>query len=286
MNQLRKASVLLCIAMLLFQHSLFTDKALASSEVGVLINGQALNFDQPPIIESGRVLVPMRAIFETLGADVQWEGKTQTITAKKETLSIKLQIDKKDALINGKTSKLDVPAKIVNNRTLVPLRFISESFGATVEWTAKERLVVIQIDGIEVPKQKSEPKPSGSTAQQVASKMVADYGFVSSGENNAYYNAYGTSNSGRYQILLRADHNGYKFLIDVRDWKDGTPEYDKIPPRVSAMLKMILPTGHSQVYNIVDQGYNGDLSGVGKSMQIDGYTVTVTGNDYPTIKVK
>lgn len=123
--------------------------AFASDQSGikVKINDQALYFDVNPVIDSGRTLVPVRGIFETMGADVQWNAQTRTVLATKGGTQVKLQIDDINAYVNDVLTPLDVPAKIVDGRTMVPVRFISESFGATVGWDSKTSSVLIQDAG-------------------------------------------------------------------------------------------------------------------------------------------
>jgi competence protein ComEC len=117
--------------------------ANAERDISVLLNDQQIVFDQPPIIESGRTLVPLRAIFEALGATVEWMPETRTVVSTKESTSVRLQIDSVNAFINSKETTLDVPAQIVNGRTLVPLRFVGESFGLDVGWLGEIRQVVL-----------------------------------------------------------------------------------------------------------------------------------------------
>lgn len=108
----------------------------------IKVNGENLQMDVAPLIENGRTLVPMRAIFETLGAVVSWNPAAQKVTAVKGTMEISLVIGGA-AVVNGQTVQLDVPAKIVQGRTVVPLRFISESLGARVQWLGESRTVLI-----------------------------------------------------------------------------------------------------------------------------------------------
>lgn len=112
-------------------------------EVRVGYNGLFIDFDQPPIIENGRTLVPMRKIFETLGATVNWDGETQTITSTKGDTTIVLTVGNTTAYKNGEPIELDVPAKIINGRTLVPVRFIGESLDMVVEWHEYDRIVAL-----------------------------------------------------------------------------------------------------------------------------------------------
>jgi hypothetical protein len=123
--------------------SLSSSFSSASSPIKVQVDQHALSFDQPPIEKNGRVLVPLRAIFETLGAKVGWDAKTQTVTATKGDKVITLKIGSRVAKINGSTKNLDQAALEMNGRTLVPVRFISESLGEIVNWDDKMQTVII-----------------------------------------------------------------------------------------------------------------------------------------------
>lgn len=107
----------------------------------VSYNGKKIEFDQIPVIEGGRTLVPLRAIFEKIGATIEWDDKTKTVTAIKGDTKIKLTINNKTATKNGETVTLDVPAKIINGRTLVPVRFVADCFGVDVKWDETSRRV-------------------------------------------------------------------------------------------------------------------------------------------------
>lgn len=137
----------------------------ADDEIKVLVDGNQLEFDVAPVIEDGRTLVPMRAIFEALGADVDWNESSKTITAKTDSKTLMITIGENrlgviekvavsqetkidedntgytEALI--RSIPLDVPAKIVDGRTLVPIRAVSEGLDADVAWNAEEKIVSI-----------------------------------------------------------------------------------------------------------------------------------------------
>ena len=112
-------------------------------KVKVFLNGKRIRFDQPPIIQNGRTLVPLRAIFEAMNATVSWDDKTKTVTAKKGDTTIVMTIGNKTMKKNGVAIELDVPPQIVNGRTLVPARAVAESFGAKVDWDGSTRTVTI-----------------------------------------------------------------------------------------------------------------------------------------------
>ncbi|MGE5390823.1 MAG: copper amine oxidase N-terminal domain-containing protein [Deltaproteobacteria bacterium] len=109
----------------------------------VFVNGQQLNFNVAPVVVQGRTLVPLRAIFESLGAQVSWDNATRTVTATKNGVVIELPVGQTQATRNGQPVTLDVPATIVQGSTMVPARFVSESLGATVKWDSNTRSVII-----------------------------------------------------------------------------------------------------------------------------------------------
>jgi len=95
------------------------------------------------VIEEGRTLVPLRAIFEKLGAEVSWNGDTRTVKAVKGDIQVELTVDDVKAKKNGEIVELDVPAKIVGGRTLVPVRFVSDCFDVHVDWDETMKQVVL-----------------------------------------------------------------------------------------------------------------------------------------------
>ncbi len=115
--------------------------------VTVVLDGQTLQFPtQDPVIVDDRTLVPMRTIFEALGAEVGWreENGVQTITATTEDTVIEMTINSQEFYVNGERKELDVPAQLMNDKTMVPLRAISESLGCLVGWDQDAKTVVIQ----------------------------------------------------------------------------------------------------------------------------------------------
>lgn len=111
--------------------------------IQVKLNGTYLSMDVPPTIIDGRTLVPLRVIFEALNAQVAWDNNTKTVTGSKGNTTVVLKINSKTAQVNGKNTLLDVPATIVDGRTMVPARFIAESLGKKVGWAENLRTVLI-----------------------------------------------------------------------------------------------------------------------------------------------
>lgn len=111
--------------------------------ITVLYEGQEIAFDVQPAMINDTTMVPMRAIFETLGAKVEWDDETQTITAKRRGDTIVMQIGSNQMTVNDDAVTLDVSPQLVDERTLVPVRTVSESFKADVEWSEDEKTVSI-----------------------------------------------------------------------------------------------------------------------------------------------
>ncbi len=114
-----------------------------SIEIKVTLDGKRLPFDQAPVIVNGRTLVPLRAIFEALGATVSWNDSTKTVTANKQNTTVSLTINESDMYINNKTISLDVAPALIGGRTLVPVRAVSEAFACDVKWDDTTKTVIL-----------------------------------------------------------------------------------------------------------------------------------------------
>ena len=136
----RFLSALLIIVLLI---GTFAINVTAEDNIKVFLNGRELSFDVPPQLINDRTMVPMRKIFESLGAEVDWEGETQTVTATKADKKIVMQIDNTDILVSGQKIVLSVPPQLVNSRTLVPVRAVAEGLDADVEWYNNANSVII-----------------------------------------------------------------------------------------------------------------------------------------------
>lgn len=123
--------------------------AFAEQLVTVTLDGQEIEFDVPAQVINDRTMVPMRKIFEALGASVDWVEAEQGIVAIKDSKLIAMKIDSPVLVIadvsTGEQNRieLDVPPMILDSRTLVPVRAISESLGIKVDWAAETQTVVL-----------------------------------------------------------------------------------------------------------------------------------------------
>ena len=130
---------------------------LNANTIPVFVDGIQISFDQQPIIQDDRTLVPLRGVFEALGATVYWNNDTRSVTAYKDDTTIELAIGSSTMYVNGQPKYLDVAGQIINDRTMVPLRAISEAFGAIVYWDNDTRTVRVYSDESTVPSDPDEP---------------------------------------------------------------------------------------------------------------------------------
>ena len=151
-------NIYLCLIMLILimfpmcsyaSMEIFYDGALreyTGPEVTLLLNDIKFEVSEglmPPIILENRTLVPVREVFETLGGKVEWYENERAVEVELQEKKVKLWIDKYIALVDGKEIELDVPAKIVSSKTMVPARFISEQCGLSVGWDDTTKTVSI-----------------------------------------------------------------------------------------------------------------------------------------------
>ena len=167
-------------------------------DISVLIDGTEHHFDPPPIIQSGRTLVPMRAIFEALGAEVEWDPATRTAIGTRDGVEVRIPIDSRQPTVNNQIRIIDVPAQIIQNRTFVPLRFVGEALGEDVGWDAVTRTVIISRQ------QKDQSKDqSSSTSKNGTESLIVHFIDVGQGDS----------------ILIQADDN--VMLIDCGERSAG-----------------------------------------------------------------
>lgn len=117
----------------------------------IKINGETIETEIPCIMYENRILVPLRAIFEKLGAEVKWSDESKTAEVTLGTTNVKVVLFSRKAEVNGVIKQLDVPAMIINGRTLLPVRFVSECLNYNVTWLPDEKAVGIDACKISAP---------------------------------------------------------------------------------------------------------------------------------------
>ncbi|GED29749.1 copper amine oxidase N-terminal domain-containing protein [Brevibacillus centrosporus] len=147
--------------------------ASAPAAIKVEYNQKAIVFpDQKPVIRDSRTLVPIRPIAESLGFDVDWNEQTRTVTINKGTSNVRLVVTQKIAKKNGQTINLDVPAQIINQRTMVPVRFIAEALSYNVNWNQATQTVLITDEQATQSNATAEPKDNSATQKPAANEAA------------------------------------------------------------------------------------------------------------------
>ena len=122
----------------------------SNDEIKVYLNGEKIEFDVTPQIINGRTMVPIRAIFEAMGATVSWDNDTETAICSKGETVIKMTVNSTNMYINDKVFQMDVSPVIINGRTLAPARYVAEGFSAEVTWSSKNKIVSLTTNGTPV----------------------------------------------------------------------------------------------------------------------------------------
>ncbi len=117
--------------------------ALADDEITVKIDGNPIEFDVQPTIINERTMVPMRAIFENLGATVDWDDETKTAWGDMSGITISFKLNDPNMMKNTIAIPIDSPATVIDGRTLLPVRAVAESFGMNVSWDGYSKTVFI-----------------------------------------------------------------------------------------------------------------------------------------------
>ncbi len=160
----------------------------AHPPVSVVVNGSQVTFDRPPIIVEDRTLVPMRKIFEALGARVEWDEPTQSITSYYGTDTLLMFVGQKEVYRNGEVVYImDVPAQIMTDRLFVPVRAVAEGLSAKTAWDEKTYTVSVTGKDVQVPEPNGENSGTGTNtlkAKDGTPIFTVEVSGESFGENN------------------------------------------------------------------------------------------------------
>ena len=249
----------------------------APLEAKVVIDGKEVKFpDQKPIIENSRTLVPVRFIGEALGAKIGWSEKQQKVSITKGNESIQLIIGENIVVVGSKKVELDVPAKLLNGRTLVPLRFISEIFGCQVGWDSKTYTVTIATIK-ETPAQQINEVKSISISEKVESetaykniseaiyakyKNLGNKVVLTSDSNGVYYDPNGVPSDYKFNtpLMFKFGYSGSEYAILMRRPADETAK-----AILKDILKVFYPKDYESAYKIYIEYLNRKPSSADKS---------------------
>ena len=200
----------------------------AEERIPILIDGLEISSDQPPVIIEGRTLVPLRVIFEALGATVNWNNDTRSVIATRGDISIYLAIGSNTLYKNGQPVYLDVTAQIINDRTMVPVRAVSESLGANVAWDNDTRTVYVDTNIEQTPE---DPNPPIETPEEPDNPPVEpEYPEVTPPEEQQPPVV--DDQAAAYDVAMDLYENGYSYQAyyafrDLGNYRDSVEMMEK-----------------------------------------------------------
>ena len=231
----------------------------SNDEIKVVLDGKTLSFDVPPQIINGRTLVPLRVIFEALGASVDWNDSTQTVTAVRGNTTVSLRIGSNMLVRNDAAISLDVPAQLINDRTMVPARAVAEAFEAKVDWIDATQTVVITSAAISdtLPASGNSPVTNAGTVDSAYDEIIDIYRTFKRASSGAQYLVDGVDGGDATDIM-----------VDKLSAKLGITDDQKLYEMTNAAneaffsnnlgyaLKDINGDGVSELFFISDEAYD------------------------------
>ncbi|OMF61664.1 hypothetical protein BK141_21040 [Paenibacillus sp. FSL R5-0765] len=261
-KQVKKVMSALAVSAMLMS-ALPTSVMDAAARISIYINDAELSSAQAPVMKGGRVLVPLRSIFEGLDAKVSYTNRTKTIVATRDDQEVTLKLGSKTAYINGEAISLDVPANTIKGNTMVPIRFVSEAFGEKVFWNSRNQRVDI----------KTTATPPVDETQYAAWNI---YGSVS-----------GSNGDGRDLTVSFTRPTSEKavsayriMLVKTRDVNSFTESSATAVP--SANYTSVTPNGNNPklTLNAQTRDVNGDLLNSNETYRLYVLTVGNSSNNY------
>ncbi len=215
-----------CLYFLFFVWFSFTlVSQVEASEIKVRFDGKELDLNTSPIIKNGTTLVPIRNIFEAFNAKVEWDPKKQMITAAKAEKKLWLIIDSNVANINDEIVELTAPAKIVNGNTLVPLRFISESYDSTVVWNGTDNTINISPSSSTIEKQEL---PTKKDNKSKIKKLVTGKYYSLALREDGTLTAWGSNYSGIFGDGTKKNRLYIESVRNEKNWMDVASGFDHV----------------------------------------------------------
>ena len=247
--------------------------AMADGEISVEVNGQAIDFAKydnvTPYIENDYTLIPVRAIAESLGLHVDWNEETRTVSVYNFYKSIELVIDSDIATVDYETKQLDIPARITDDRTFIPLRFVSENMGAKVDWEEESRLIKITAEILEDPQDPNSVLPN------------FEFGGAEQGEKNG---SNGGGLRGNMGGAMTKNDPDIQAVIDANSSKFTQLTFEDEKTNQSLEYSLYIPENYDESTSYPLIMYIPDSTGAGKSAkeiveQYYGADVWVTDED-------
>ncbi len=250
--------------------------AAAQQDVKVVLFGQMLQFDVPPQLINGRTMVPLRVIFESIGATVGWDDATQTVTSTKDATTVSLTIGVPSITVNGNAIALDTAPCVIDGRTLVPARAVSEAFGLKVDWDDISWTVFIT-----EPAAEPTPVPMPAPAETSFTKLknyVLQNGEYIEGSYTVYYFPEEDSSA---ETALLISYDPVENEISCMTFIESGTGAEAVKAGTMVLLSETEPNG--VVFNFETMGMEFNIIGV---YYAPNAPYTELKNDFPTEELK
>ena len=120
-----------------------TNKYNRYTDANVVYNAERIVFDSRPVVEKERISIPLRGLFEKMGASVDWNGEDKSVTVSMDGKEVYLRVDYHEATVDGETKYMDIPPRLSEGRVMVPIRFLTEELGLSVAWDNETKTVSV-----------------------------------------------------------------------------------------------------------------------------------------------
>ena len=230
--------------------SILTLSAAANEQIRVYLDGKEIAFDTPPTIIDGNTLVPMRAVFEALGAEVAWDGNKQCVTANRRDTEIKLFVGQNGVYRDSVYKDTPCPSQLINDRVYVPIRAIAESFGCHVDWSEESNAVVIFTEGMF-----DRICASMEFLVSLTSNGYMPFGYI---ENHAIFLEKGaeTNDLSKIKLLIPAEFTEYSDQYNTNNCMRGIV-IDNGQPDIAANYRRLAADYTPSVYEAFEyRGFN------------------------------
>ena len=196
----------------------FTMAPVVFANVNVTLDGAEIEFDVPAQLINERTMVPLRAIFTALNAEIDWDDYTQTVTSERDGIVVVMQIGNPVITVGCCYVELDVPPMLVDGRTLVPVRAVAESFGVNVEWNPYTYTVVLTTGYAYTPGSGYTPGYTYTPASNVYGGLVGEWLTYFLGVNDDWGVTFNADGTGRWFWSIDAEDMSFLWTMSAGNY--------------------------------------------------------------------
>ena len=225
-----------------------------ASAIDLYVDSVKLEPDVPPTVVEGHTLVPLRSIFDALGADLQWDNTTKTAAGSRGDSTISIQVGSPTALVNGEEKILEAPAQVINGSTMVPARFVAEGLNCIVKWDKATDGIYISTTGSDpvIPEPPAPASTPTSTATSTPASTSTPTVTVSSSTGTSSNGGSGNANNFNTYNNTSQQKTSASYVLNTSSHKFHQPSC-RVVPKISPKN---YATSNSSRESLISQGYS------------------------------